>query len=156
MFDKVSPSGVLEVNGEHIPVSEAIELIRMLCNDAKQVAGEFHNMDRSAKFRANWPDENVFAESEWKNFVEAVRSMYAERLGDPKTPPVEARRMHLAIVLYTIAEQNAEKAPHLQIKPNTQQFVGDPFENRKIVEKFGRQSMSFHELAMSSTARRYH
>lgn len=156
MFDKVSPSGVLEVNGEHIPVSEALELIRMLCNDAKQIAGEFHNMERSDKFRANWPNENTFAESEWKNFVEPVRQMYAEMLGNPKTPPADARKMHLAIVLYTMAEQGAEKAPHLQIARNSEQFHGDRAENRKIIEKFGKQSMSFRELAMSSTARRYH
>ncbi len=108
----------------------------------------------SAKFRANWPNEYLFADAEWKNFVEAARAIYAQRLGDPKTAPNEARKMHLAIVLYTMAEQGAEKYPGLQITPDTQQFVGDPFENRKVVDRFGKQSNTFKELLLSST--RYH
>jgi hypothetical protein len=146
----------LVVNGEQIPKSEALGLIRMLCNDAKQIAGEFHNMNRSEKFRRNWPSEYVFADSEWKNFVEAARAMYAERLGDAKTPPAEARKMHLAIVLYTMAEQGAEKSGGLQIMPDSQQFWGDPYENRKIVDQFGKQSNTFKELLLSGTTARYH
>ncbi len=133
-------------------MSQAIELIRMLCHDAKEIAGEFHNMNRSAKFRRNWPSEYLFADANWKNFLEAARAMYAERLGDPKTPPNEARKMHLALVLQTMAEQGAEQSPRLQIAPNTQQFVGDPYENRKIVDQFGKQSNTFADLLMSSTA----
>ena len=142
----------IPINGEQIPVSEALSLVRMLCNDAKQIAGEFHNMNRSVKFRLNWPNEYLFADANWKNFLEAARTMYAERLGDPKTPPKEARMMHLALVLQTMAEQGAEQSPRLQIAPNTQQFVGDPFENRKIADQFGKQSNTFEELLMSSTA----
>lgn len=52
----------IEINGESIPVTEARELIRMLFEDAKQVAGEFHNMERSDKFRVNWPSEYEFAD----------------------------------------------------------------------------------------------
>lgn len=146
----------LIVNGERIEKSEALDLIRMLCNDAKEIAGVFHNMERSPKFRANWPNEKLFAESQWKNFVEAARCLYAERLGDPKTKPYDARRMHLAIVLYTMAEQGAEKHGGLQIMPGTQQFAGDKAENRKIIDTWGRQSNTFKELALSGTAARYH
>jgi hypothetical protein len=145
----------IEVNGEHIPKSEALSLVRMFYNDAKQIAGVFHGMNRSDKFRANWPDEYVFADANWRNFLEACRAMYAERLGDPKTPPADARKMHLAIVLHTMVEQEAsEKYGGLQIAPNTQQFDGDRFENRKIVENFGKQSNTFKELLLGST--RYH
>jgi hypothetical protein len=141
---------MIEVNGERIPKSEALGLIRMLCNDAKQIAGEFHNMERSAKFRANWPSEYLFADTQWKNFIEAARAMYAERLGDPKTKPEDARKMHLAIVLYTMAEQGAEIDPRLQLAPNTQQFEGDPFENKKIANDFGKHSNTFKDLLMST------
>src|ERR1700733_13020738 len=79
----------------------------MLCNDAKQIAGLFHGMNRSIRFRANWPDEYLFADANWKTFVVAARAMYAERLADPKTPPADARKMHLALVL----EQQASKGP---------------------------------------------
>lgn len=141
---------MIEINGEQISAHEAASLVRMLCNDAKQIAGTFHGMNRSAKFRANWPNEYVFADANWKTFVEASRSMYAQRLADPKTPPVDARRMHLAMVLQTMAEQGAEKDPRLQLAPNTQQYVGDPFENRKIVNDFGKHSGTFKDLLMGS------
>lgn len=147
-------SDFIELNGERISKIEALGLVRMLCNDAKQMAGEFHGMNRSAKFRANWPNEYVFADAEWKNFMEAARAMYAKRLGDPKTSPADARRMHLALVLQTMAEQGAEKHTGLQITPNTQQFVGDAYENRKIVDQFGKQSMNFKDLLLGST--RFH
>lgn len=147
-------SDIIEINGEQLSKTEALSLVRMLCNDAKQIAGQFHGMNRSAKFRKNWPNEYVFADAEWKNFVATARAMYAARLGDPKTPPPEARKMHLALLLQTMAEQGAEKDTRLQIAPNTQQFVGDPYENRKIVDQFGPQSNTFKELLMNST--RYH
>lgn len=148
----------LEINGERIPVSEAAGLVRMLCSDAKQIAGEFHGMNRSAKFRANWPNEYVFADANWKTFMEAARTMYAQRLGDPKTPPAEARKMHLALVLQTMAEQGADKDPRLQIAPNTQQFEGDSYENRRIAADFGTHSMTFKELLMSTAGggQRFH
>ncbi len=145
---------MIEINGEQISATEAASLVRMLCHDAEEMAGQFHNMNRSAKFRANWPDEYLFAKAEWKNFVEAVRLMYAKRLGDPTTSPAEARRMHLAMVLQTMAEQGAEKDPRIQLSPGTQQFEGDRFENKKIIEQFGKQSATFKDLLLGSA--RYH
>ena len=73
----------VEINGEAIPVREAAKLIKMICDDAREFAGVFHGMNRSIKFRTNWPDEDVFAASEWRSFVAAVRTMYTERLADP-------------------------------------------------------------------------
>src|ERR1700722_18272057 len=120
----MSGADFIEVAGQLLTVKEAGDLVRMLCNDAKKFAGEFHGMNRSQKFRVNWPNEYVFADANWKNFVAPVRAMYAERLGNPKTPREDARKMHLALVLQTMAEQGAEKDPRLQISPNSQQFVG--------------------------------
>lgn len=129
---------MIVINGENITKEEAAKLIRMLCEDAKRIAGEFHGMERSAKFRINWPNEYIFAEAEWRNFMEAARAMYAARLGDPKTSPVDARAMHLALVLEAQVSKGAETDNRLQLTPNTQQFVGDKSENRKIIEKFGK------------------
>lgn len=129
---------LLTIGGEQITTKEAADLVRMLCNDAKQVAGEFHGMERSEKFRINWPNENDFADAEWKNFVEPVRMMYAARLGDPKTPPAEARKMHLALVLQAQMGDGQEADTRLQIAPGTQQFEGDRRENRLTLERFGR------------------
>lgn len=148
----------IEIAGERVSTYEAGELVRMLCNDAKQIAGMFHNMERAPIFRANWPNEYLYADANWKNFLEAARAMYAERLGDPKTPPAEARKMHLALVLQTMAEQGAQNDTRLQLTPNTQQFVGDPYENKKTTDRFGRRSLTFMELLMSSAggSRRFH
>lgn len=143
---------MIEINGEEIGKTEALDLIRMLCNDAKQVAGTFHGMNRSRKFRRNWPNEYVFADANWKTFMEATRKMYAERLADPKTKPEDARKIHLALVLETMIGHDVEKDNRLQLAPNTQQYVGDAFENRKIADQFGNQSNTFKELLMGTSA----
>lgn len=146
---------MIEINGEQISASEAASLVRMLCNDAKEIAGVFHGMNRSPKFRANWPNEYVFADCNWKTFVEAARAMYAARLADKATSETDKRRIHLAMVLQTMAEQGAEKDTRLQLSPNTQQFHGDAFENRKITDKFGKQSGTFLDLMNSAAPIRF-
>lgn len=130
-------AGFIEINGEQLTTTEAAGLIKMLCHDAEQIAGEFHGMNRSVKFRVNWPDEDLFVKANWKSFVSAARAMYAQRLGDPKTPAAEARKMHLALVLQHKMAEGEEKDNRLQIAPGTQQFEGDPVENRKIKDQFG-------------------
>ena len=127
----------IEINGEQISTKEAAELVRMLCEDAKQFAGEFYGMERSEKFRANWPSEYDFADANWKTFVEPTRMLYAARLGDPKTPHTEARKMHLALVLQAMMAEGQEKDNRLQISPDSQQFIGDRKENKRTIEKFG-------------------
>ena len=129
--------GMIVVNGEQLHTSECAELLRMLYKDAEQIAGEFHGMNRSLKFRVNWPDVDVFVKANWKSFVAPTRAMYAERLGDPKTPAGDARKMHLALVLEKEIARGQETDNRLQIAPGTQQFEGDKFENRNIVDKFG-------------------
>ena len=127
----------VDINGEMVPVSECHSILKMLYSDAKEIAGVFHGMNRSAKFRINWPDETLFAESEWKSFVSAARTMYAERLGDPKTPQTDARKMHIALVLQAKLAKGQETDNRLQLAPNTLQFDGDKHENRKIAENYG-------------------
>lgn len=145
---------MIEINGEKISASEAKGLLRMLYNDARQIAGEFHGMNRSEKFRVNWPDEYRFADANWKTFVDACRQLYAERLTDPKTPPADARKMHLALVLQAMMAQGEEADTRLQLAPGTQQFEGDRHENRKIAERFGRTPNLLAAL-MNSVATRH-
>lgn len=148
-------SDLIEINGERIEKSEALDCVKMLCSDAKKIAGEFHGMNRSAKFRKNWPNEYVFADTNWKSFMEAARTLYAQQLGDPKVTDYDKRRMHIALVVQTLAEQGAEKDTRLQLAPNSQQFEGDKFENNKIIDKFGGHSNTFKDLLMSSSNRRF-
>jgi hypothetical protein len=147
-------TNTIEINGEHISTDEARKLVRMLYNDAKKIAGEFHGMNRSDKFRINWPDEYKFADANWKNFVEPCRAMYAARLSDPKTPPHEARQMSLALFIEAKISVGQETDNRLQIAPNTQQFVGDKAENRKIVEKFTKRP-NLRAALMNSVATRH-
>jgi hypothetical protein len=128
---------MIEINGEQLSNEECMSLVRMLCEDAKRIAGEYHGMKRSAKFRVNWPDEYKFANANWKTFVVAARTMYAQRLADPKTPEADKRKMMLALILQAKMAEGQETDNRLQLQPNTQQFVGDSYENKKIVEKFG-------------------
>lgn len=135
-------SAYINVNGEKIGRDEYFKIMEMLYHDAKEIAGVFHGENRSDKFRVNWPDEYAFVEANWKTFIQAARALYAERLGDPKLKPDEARKMHLAIVLQQMAEVGMRERGHkadtrLQLAPGTQQFVGDPRENRGIMTKFG-------------------
>lgn len=136
------------VNGEKIAKSDAMSLIKMLCNDAKQLAGDFHGQDRSEKFRANWPNEYAYAECNWRGFVDAVRAAYAALLGEEKVPEYDKRRMFLAMCLW---DQVAKASPNyegLRLAPNTLQYHGDRYENKKITENYGRHSNTFRELLM--------
>jgi hypothetical protein len=144
----------IDINGEQISESEANKLIRMLLNDAKKMAGEFHQMNRSAKFRVNWPDEYKFANSEWRNFVDATITLYGEMCGDPKVSDYDKGRMHKAIVLWARLGKTMPKDNRLQLKPGSQQFEGDSYENRKIVENYGA-APNLRATLLNSTATRH-
>lgn len=116
---------------------EAAGCVRMLIHDAKELAGQFHGLDRSDKFRTNWPDEYKFASSNWKSFVEAVIQTYATLLGCDHVAEADKHRMYVARLMWERLAVGKEADNRLQLKPNTQQFVGDPFENRRIKQEFG-------------------
>lgn len=125
------------INGEEVSDREIEQLVALVENDAKKVAGEFHNMKRSRKFRAMWPNEYDFAERNWKNFVVAVRAMYAQRLASPNTPSAEAATMHKALVIQAMAGASPEASDTIQATPNTETFEGDRAENIRTDESFG-------------------
>jgi hypothetical protein len=142
------------VNGEQIPKAKAMELIRMLCNDAKELAGQFYELERSEKFRANWINPYVYANCNWRHFVEAVRACYGRLLGMEDIPEYDKHRMFLAIALYDQVAKVSPDFEGIQLAPGSQQFEGDRYENKRITESYGRHSNTFKELLMGST--RYH
>lgn len=145
---------MININGEQITEKEAASLLRMLYHDAKQIAGEFHGLNRSPKFRVNWPDEYLYADANWKTFVDPCRKMYAAKLADPKTRPEDARKIHLALVLQAMMASGEEVDNRLQVAPDSQQFAGDKKENLNIVEKFGT-APNMRAALMNSTATRH-
>ncbi len=133
----------ISIGGEVLSPKAAMNLIASIQYDARQMAGEFHGMKRSDKFRVNWPDENIFVDANWKSFVAPVRAMYAEKLADPKTNADDKRRFYLALLVERAwsegqRRQGVEADNRLQVHPGTQQFAGDPYDNKKIVNDFGK------------------
>jgi hypothetical protein len=116
---------------------EAADCVKMMLHDAKEVAGVYHGQNRSAKFRAGWPDERKFASSNWRSFVQAVIEGYAGLLGKKNVAESDKRRMYIARLMWERLSKDKEPDNRLQMRPNTQQFIGDAFENRKIKEQFG-------------------
>jgi hypothetical protein len=127
----------LEVNGETFTPQQVIEILKSFYNDAKQVAGQFHGMTRSRKFRASWPDQYKFANSEWKTFVAATRQMYLEMIKDPKTTPEDKQKMFLALAFEAKISVGKETDNRLQVHQDSQQYVGDKRENAINEGAFG-------------------
>ena len=145
----------IEINGELVSLYEARSLLRMLVEDARRIAGQFHNMNRSAKFRINWPDEDQFAGSEWRNFIDATHTLYADLLGKKDVSDYDKKRLLQAIVLWRMVGDMKESTATLQIMPDSQQFHGDKTENRKTAEKFG-DTPNLRAWLRRSTAPLYH
>ena len=143
----------IPINGEVISRHEAAQVIRTFIHDCQEVCGEFHTMRRSKKFRANWGNDQVYAAINWRHFVDATRRLYSQRLGDPFTPPHEARQMHLAIVLWDMIGQGQEGNPAIQIARDTEAFEGDKIVNRETVEQFGPQSNTIAEAVLGPPTR---
>lgn len=117
---------------------EAKDCVRMMIHDARELAGQFHGLDRSEKFRTNWPDEYKFAASNWKTFVQAVIQSYAVLMGRKDVPEEDKHRMYVARLMWEKLSVESERDTRIQLAPNTQQFVGDKFENKRILKDFGR------------------
>jgi hypothetical protein len=140
--DRVSIAEIWH-NGAVVPESEVAQALDTFEHDCKEFAGVFHDMERSEKFRLDWPDQDRFVESEWRAFVAATRQLYTEQLGAAGVDEDKKRQIFLAIVrLAQVEQENARRGiehnNRLQVMRDTQQFFGDKYENRKILEKFGK------------------
>ncbi len=135
---------------------EAKDCVRMMIHDAREFAGQFHGENRSEKFRTNWPDEYKFARMNWKSFIEAVIQTYAALMGMQHVSEADKHRMYVARLMWEKLQDDpaAERDSRLQMFPNTQQFVGDPFENRRISKDFGKHG-NFRAAVMNSVATRH-
>jgi len=134
----VKPGTYVLVNGKEIPVREARKRIKLIYDLARNIAGEFHDMERSDKFRANWPDQDEFVKHEWRTFVQAARIMITTNILSKQEVPVKDKDEYFeALIIEREISKGQETDARLQLMPNTQQFIGDKYENRKIKEKFG-------------------
>lgn len=136
----------LNVDGEIIQDDEIIDILRMIDHDCKEFAGAFFEEDRSKKFRRTWQKvgqlsrrsaQDCFVDHAWKHFVVHVRAWYAHKLADPGIPEKEKERLHKALIIEYMRGQAKEAKDVLQLKPGTQQFEGDPAENKHISETYG-------------------
>ncbi len=122
---------------EELSAAEVAKRIRIIYDKARDLAGEFYDNDRSDKFRANWPSQDEYAKCNWKSYVEEARSQLVARLADPHYPITEKNKIWSAIVLERKINETKPMDPGIQIRKDSQQFVGDKRENKKITEKFG-------------------
>ncbi len=126
------------VNGVRLGTKEAAARIKVIYDLAREIAGEFYDMNRSDKFRTNWPNQEEFAKSEWRSFVVSARTMLTEILTRDNVPVKEKDKIAQALIIERHISDGQETDNRLQIMKDSQQFAGDKFENRKILEKFGK------------------
>lgn len=149
MTDRVIDLGLVQVSPH-----EAGDCVKMLISDAKELAGVYHGQNRSEKFRTNWPDERKFVSANWKTFVQAAIEGYAGLLGKANVMEKDKRRMYIARLMWERLGEGKEPDNRMQMKPGTQQFVGDPYENRKIKQQFGTHK-NFRAHLMNSVVTRH-
>lgn len=147
----------LSVGGEIISVSDAIKLVDSLYAHAYELAGRFYENNRSEKFRINWPNAYDYAEANKRTFVQQARADFTQILGNEKTPPDQQRRIYLALLVERAFSAGLEKLGHetdtrLQIKTDSEQFVGDKRENASIVETYGKQP-NYRAKVLASAAK---
>lgn len=127
-----------DINGRQLSTDEESRLMATFRHDCEQFAGEFYDMNRSDKFRANWPSQDRFATANWKTFSEATRHLYVDRLNDPHAPQKEKDMIADILILLSMKAVGQQTDDRLQLSPGTQQFEGDKRENASIVEKYGK------------------
>lgn len=124
-----------------------------IVHDAKELAGCFYEKNRSDKFRASWPNQMTYVNTKWPHFVQGVREGYAELLGHPGTPEDMKERIYEALLDNATEVHSDSAASPIQIAKNSQQFIGDRYENRKIIEAAGREAASLASRLRSTTAK---
>ena len=132
----------LAIGGEIISGADAMKLVDFLYAHAYELAGQFYEKNRSAKFRVNWPKAEDFADANRKAFVAQARADFTAMLGNPKTDEKTKKRVYLALLVERafaagLEQMGREADNQLQIHTGTQQFDGDKAENRKIMETYG-------------------
>lgn len=130
------------IGGHVISVTDAMKLVDRIYAHAWEIAGQFYEEDRSAKFRVNWKSAEEYAYANRHAFVEQARAEFAASLANPRTDPAEAERILIALLAErAFAEgqkaRGVESDTQLQVRKGTQQFDGDRYENKRIATDFG-------------------
>jgi hypothetical protein len=86
------------------------------------------------------------------HFAEHVRQLYTQMLTNPKVEEADKYRMHQALIVQATLGATSQHVP-VQLAPNTQQFVGDKYENKQIAADYGeRAEPKLVNRLLSSTA----
>ncbi len=125
---------------------------KMIVHDAQEMAGCFYEEDRSATFRATWPNQMDYVRAKWHHFVVPVRAGYAELLGRSDVPQDQKDMIYEALTADIAASSNDGADSPLQIFKDSEAFVGDRKENARTVESFGKHERSLKEKLRSNTS----
>jgi len=161
------------VDGERLTKSEVRKLIKFFDHECKEMAGQFFEQcrtgkfgdaGRSEKFRAFWSEigfrcgaepVECYVASHYQNFAEDVRRELAGLLARPDIAEKDKQIIHKALCVQEILAIDSQHAP-VQIKKDSQQFVGDSFEVKQIAATYGnRPEPSLIAKLLSSTATRH-
>lgn len=122
-----------------------------IVHEAKEFAGVFYDQDRSALFRSMWPSQDEYVKFKWPHFVPAVRQAWSAGLADENVPQ-KVKDYFYETLIADAAENQSERAiSPIPIFPNTQQFKGDPYENRQTAKNIGNGSDVHKHLMTTAT-----
>ena len=125
---------------------------KRIVHDAKEMAGEFYERDRSVTFRRTWPSEKEYVNTKWTHFVKPVREVYAELLGMPNVADDEKEAMYEALLDQAEDVTSDGAASPLQLVKDSEAFFGDRKENARTQESFGSEARTWREKLRSTTA----
>jgi hypothetical protein len=142
------------VDGEKLSGREVKRLVNFFNHECREAAaqffdqcrkGSFGDAGRSEKFRAFWMEvgfrcgrdpQECYVASHYTNFAEDVRRALASLLARPDVAERDKHDIHRALIIQQILGSQSQHTP-VQIAKDSQQFAGDPFENREIVKTYG-------------------
>lgn len=126
-----------------------------IVHEAKEFAGCFYEKKRSGLFRDMWPSQDEYVKHKWPHFVEAVREVWSAMLGRNDVPESHKQYIYEALIADAKESNSPNASTVIQIAPGTQQFEGDPFENRQTAKNIANGS-STHEYLMNSAMKHRH
>lgn len=124
----------------------------MIRKDAEELAGQYHESERSEAFRANWPDPYEYARARWPHFVEHVRSIYADLLTRNNVSQADKDKMYDALIEEAPAARAMDARTDLQLLPGSPVFDGDKSEI-KLINKIAAESGELHRAAKRALLR---
>ena len=161
------------VDGEDLTKSEVRRLVKFFDHECKEAAGQFFEQcrkgllgdaGRSEKFRAFWSEigfrcgkdpQICYVETHYQNFAEDVRAGLAGLLARPDVPERDKETIHKALIVQEMLGVMSQHTP-IQLRKDSQQFVGDGYEVKDIASTFGNQpDQSLINKLLGTTATRH-